>query len=610
MKFDLTIGLATYDDWDGAFFTVESLFLHHDLRRLRAEVILVDNHPDGPRADSFRNYAAAKSATGRFRYIPMPDPVGTAPPRDRIFREAAGDVVCVLDSHVLLGVGAPARILDFFDAHPGPALINPVYLTYDGKGFMTHFEPVWQGGMWGVWATDLRARWSESEPFEVPACGLGAFACRKADWPGFHPLARGFGGEECYIHEKFRRRGGKTLCLPGFRVVHRFHDQTRPTAYPNRLVDRARNYLLEFMELGLDPAPIRRHFVEEMKALPAATFDALEVRTAEEWQLFLGGRTTPPPTLSGRDEVPQPEPESPSPPSAAASPRPDAGCRQCGQPSIRFSGGEEWLDFERRTVPQTAAVLDALREAAKEEREIVHLWASASAAAALLADPRTRYVAVVPDAKWWIGQASRVQLPGVVQWIASDPVRLPAPGAACAVADFLTSFPEDALRSPESAVRTLRQAAAAERIIVVGAENGATPGMESPIRAAVRYFVREHPEWRVIRYETREPGLAILSRRAADAPPLPSLVTQIKNFAQAAAVHVSGGAKRTPPALLQARLDACALCERRIVEGDRQRCAECGCYLTGGVAGSGGKAEWLDQDCPLGKWPSPKAFGL
>ena len=50
-------------------------------------------------------------------------------------------------------------------------------------------------------------------------------------WPGFPAAFRGFGGEEAYIHEKFRRAGGRRLCLPWLRWMHRFG---RPVAFPTR----------------------------------------------------------------------------------------------------------------------------------------------------------------------------------------------------------------------------------------------------------------------------------------------------------------------------------------------------------------------------------------
>ncbi len=91
--------------------------------------------------------------------------------------------------------------------------------------------------------------------------GLGVFGCRRAVWPGFNPRFRGFGGEEGYIHEKFRQKGGRTLCLPFLRWMHRF---SRPMGVPyvNRWEDRVRNYMIGFRELGLPTAGLEQHFQE------------------------------------------------------------------------------------------------------------------------------------------------------------------------------------------------------------------------------------------------------------------------------------------------------------------------------------------------------------
>jgi hypothetical protein len=119
--------------------------------------------------------------------------------------------------------------------------------------------------MWGVWATDPRGSDPDGEPFEIPMQGLGAFSCRTDAWPGFHPGFRGFGGEEGYVHEKFRRAGQRCLCLPWLRWVHRF-GRPRGTPYPLLVEDKLRNYLLGHLELGLDPAPVLAHFSQFLTA--------------------------------------------------------------------------------------------------------------------------------------------------------------------------------------------------------------------------------------------------------------------------------------------------------------------------------------------------------
>lgn len=98
-------------------------------------------------------------------------------------------------------------------------------------------------------------------PFPIPGQGLGLFSCRREAWLGFNPHARGFGGEEMYIHGKFRAAGRQTLCFPGLRWLHRFG---RPDGVPYPLTrwNKLRNYVLEFQEMGWDLSPVHKHFVE------------------------------------------------------------------------------------------------------------------------------------------------------------------------------------------------------------------------------------------------------------------------------------------------------------------------------------------------------------
>jgi hypothetical protein len=126
----------------------------------------------------------------------------------------------------------------------------------------THFDPEWGAGMWGRWGFDDRLDDPDEEFFDIEMQGLGLFACRKDAWPGFNSRFRGFGGEEGYIHEKFRRAGGSAICLSDLGWLHRFD---RPTGIPYapRLDDRLRNYLIAWKELGWDTQPVVDHFKDE-----------------------------------------------------------------------------------------------------------------------------------------------------------------------------------------------------------------------------------------------------------------------------------------------------------------------------------------------------------
>ncbi len=258
----LTIGMATHDDYHGVWFTVQSLRAHHPAAAA-AEIIVVDNHPNSAHGKAVEKLATAWKAC---RYIPAPELTGTAAPRDRVFQEATGDIVLCLDCHVLLLPGSLEALLQFYadPAHARDMAQGP--MVYDDlRGQATHFKPEWGDGMWGRWAEDERGRDPNAEPFEIPMMGLGAFACRREAWPGFNRAFRGFGGEEGYIHEKIRQAGGRCWCLPGFRWVHRFG---RPDGVPYRLAleDKLRNYLIGDLELGRPIESTLQHFVPKMPA--------------------------------------------------------------------------------------------------------------------------------------------------------------------------------------------------------------------------------------------------------------------------------------------------------------------------------------------------------
>ena len=254
--------MATYDDYDGVYFSVQAIRLYHPEVTDRTEILVVDNHPSGPCARPLKDL---ERHVAGYRYVPYERSQGTAV-RDLVFREANADFVLCMDSHVLFRPGALARLLDHLAAHPDSAdLWQGPLLGDDLKLLGTHFDPVWRAGIYGVWGTDPRGVDPDAPPFEIQMQGLGVFGCRRSAWPGFNPRLRGFGAEEGYLHEKVRRAGGRTLCLPFLGWVHRFGRPLGPP-YPLSLEDRVRNYLLVRDELGLDPGPAIDHFEQEFGA--------------------------------------------------------------------------------------------------------------------------------------------------------------------------------------------------------------------------------------------------------------------------------------------------------------------------------------------------------
>ena len=270
----LTIGMPTYDDYDGVYFSLQALRLYHPEILDSTEFLVTDNHPDGACAARLK---ALDSDITNFRYVPNGYCSGTAAGKGLIFEEAEGEFVLCMDCHVFVVPGALKRLIDYFEANKETSDLLQGPLLYDDlSSISTHFSPEWRGGMYGIWACDERGKEPGAAPFDIPMQGMGLFACRRAAWPGFNPKFRGFGGEEGYIHEKFRQRGGRTLCLPFLRWIHRFN---RPNGVPycNTWDDRIRNYVIGFRELGLGTKEIEEHFSTLLGPEPAKSiFQVIE----------------------------------------------------------------------------------------------------------------------------------------------------------------------------------------------------------------------------------------------------------------------------------------------------------------------------------------------
>lgn len=254
----LTIGMATHDDYDGLFFSIQSIRMHHREVLDDVEFVIVDNNPFSKHGEAIQNFI--KNIKEPFQYLPFTKYQSTTV-KNKVFELADTPYVLCIDSHVLLESGSLRKLIDFYDSGKdfGNLLQGP--LIYDCMNTIsTHFNlDEWSSNMWGTWGTDQRGIDPNNDPFEIPAQGMGLFSCKKDSWLGFNKDFRGFGGEEGYIHEKYRKYGKKTLCLPFLRWNHRF---ARPngTTYPNTLSERFRNYCIGFEELGLDNTELIKHF--------------------------------------------------------------------------------------------------------------------------------------------------------------------------------------------------------------------------------------------------------------------------------------------------------------------------------------------------------------
>jgi hypothetical protein len=251
MKKELTIGMATYDDYSGVYFTIESLLLYHPIAKSNStEIIVVDNNPSGNHG-KFNQKLINGWLKHKVKYIPFVDKKSTAV-RNEIFNNAEGKYCISLDSHVMLAPGSLDSLLDYYQKNPDCKDIVSGPMLYDNlNGYATHFKPTWGGDMYGQWDRDEESM-KKQQPFDIPMMGLGVFSSETKNWLGFNKHFKGFGGEEGYIHEKYRDNGGRSICLPGFKWIHRFG---RPDGvpYPLALEDRIWNYFIGWLELKSDP---------------------------------------------------------------------------------------------------------------------------------------------------------------------------------------------------------------------------------------------------------------------------------------------------------------------------------------------------------------------
>ena len=273
----LTIGSAVYDDFEGVYFTYQSIRLNNLDVLDDLDLVIIDNNPDSAEGKATKQFCE----NAHIRYFAEPVPRSTAI-RDKIFRNAEGLFTMSIDPHVLFEPNTIKRLLAFLedipqcnDIYHGPMLYD--YLSSETPA--THMEPVWRDNMYGIWGHDKDWGDPEGDPVEIPMHGLGLFLCRTETWAGFSPLFQGFGGEEGYIHGKYKARGDKVILLPFLRWIHRFQ-RPRGNAYPLNIEERISNYVVGWLELGEYLGDITKHFKKTQKGLDV---DAIIDKARELW---------------------------------------------------------------------------------------------------------------------------------------------------------------------------------------------------------------------------------------------------------------------------------------------------------------------------------------
>lgn len=577
-KFAATVGMATYDDFDGVYFTVTALQLYH--KKWIDEIIVVNNNPDsreGKRIEVFCHNLGV-------RHIPLRGVQGTSLPRQMVFDNAKDkNFVLCMDSHVLLHPGSFESIEEYCRLNPGNQDLIQGVLVYDGaRTYSCQFNSRWGAGMKGQWE-DNPLRKTEAW-FEIPAQGLGLFGCFKQDWLGFNPRFRYFGGEEWYIHDKYRNAGRKTVCLSGLQWSHRFHDQTVPTKYPNRIDYRLANYLIGWDENKKPRDEVINHFQQQYPDL----FTNEKVSQILE---YVEGRVENIPDMSPINATP---------------------CGSCSERAATTKSIEDLYNTQCKTVSDINEHLPTLKELAKDHVVVEFGVRTGVSTTALLAGRPRKLISYdlndSAQARNLLKVAAQERIPFEF-WMGDSRV------VDIEECDVLFI---DTLHNGEHVYQELmkngkkvRKYIAFHDTEIFGLRG---EGGKVGLLTGIRMFLKQNPEWHTIRHDKNNNGFTIISRLKEDAPkPLPSILTMTYNYAKSEAKDLINGRIRVPLEVAEARYEICTSNHGKCPMGQRNidtdRCAGCGCWLQEQIDKEGkslgkqtGKV-WRPLDyCPHGLW--------
>ena len=124
----LTIGMCTYDDFHGVYFSVMALRMYHSEIMDETEIIIIDNNPNSPHGKELKNF---KGWIKNLRYIPYSETVGPANSKNQVFKNAKAPYVLCMDGHVMFENGSLKKLLDMYKSDPTTETPNNLNRTTD-----------------------------------------------------------------------------------------------------------------------------------------------------------------------------------------------------------------------------------------------------------------------------------------------------------------------------------------------------------------------------------------------------------------------------------------------------------------------------------------------
>jgi len=124
----LTIGMSTYDDFDGVYFSIQALKMYHEIvNSSDVEIIVIDNNPFGRHSQKVKNFVKnwAKQI-----YIPYTNKKSTSV-REQIFKNAKGKYTICMDCHVLFVKDSINHLLNYYKENKDCKNIVSGPMVYD-----------------------------------------------------------------------------------------------------------------------------------------------------------------------------------------------------------------------------------------------------------------------------------------------------------------------------------------------------------------------------------------------------------------------------------------------------------------------------------------------
>jgi len=393
----------------------------------------------------------------------------------------------------------------------------------------------------------------DHEPFDVPGQGLGLFAAKTDKWLGFNPHFTAFGGEEMYIHDKYRMAGARCICVPALAWVHRFANPDG-RKHPLTRYNKMRNYVLGALELGQSLDPIREHFVR-----PGGTPQA-------HWDYLLENPIT-------NVEPPKTEEKGTGmelPPKNITDPKGIYGWYVTSKITRD-------LDQHLPKLVELGMKCARITEFAKRRESTMAFAATDAKIVSYQMEKDPLLDLYEKNPKIDIQYVNHEFLKKIDRISETDLLFI----------DFIHTYDAVSYQLKKFHTSVSRYIVLHDTALHGTVGEDGKPG----IMHAVKELLTEVPHWSVVYATQDQYGLVVLSRNPEDKPALPGIIEMSTNFAKALATHVASGAGKATEEVYKKRLETCTLCDLR--NGDR--CSACGCGLAA-------KASWETSQCPIGKW--------